>query len=350
MLPYLLSWSVFASAGLADTRRIAGSTLLGLGFFLTLLIGLRHEVGGDWFNYFRYLEHSFGLPLAEVFLEDEPGYGLLNWIAANWGGGVYLVNTACALVFATGLLRFASAQPRPWLALTLAFPYLITVVAMGYSRQGVAIGFELLALLELERNRLFRFLGWIALASSFHRTVLVLLILPASTLSGSLRFSQLIRLALLGGAGYGLYSAILAPELDVYLQGYVEAGYESQGALIRVALCLLPALLFLPNRRRFQLPPDVQRIWSLIALLAVAAAIGLATVASSTAVDRLALYLIPLQLFVGCRLPDTRLFGISPGQWINLLILFSLAVLLVWLLFATYSRWWLPYRNLLLPF
>jgi hypothetical protein len=84
--------------------------------------------------------------------------------------------------------------------------------------------------------------------------------------------------------------------------------------------------------------------------MALAAAIGLFTVASSTAVDRLALYLIPLQLFVGSRLPDTRLFGINASQWNQMLILFSLAVLLVWLLFAGNSHAWLPYRNLLLPF
>jgi len=221
---------------------------------------------------------------------------------------------------------------------------------MGYSRQGVAIGLELLGLLALERGRLLRFLAWIALAATFHRTVLVLLLLPAATLSPNLRFGQLIRLGLLAGAAYGLYSAVIAPDIDYYVQGYLEAEYQSQGALIRVVLCLLPALLFLPNRRRFRLPPDTQRIWTLISLLAVAAAIGLFTVASSTAVDRLALYLIPLQLFVGSRLPDTRLWGLSPGAWKQLLVLFSFAVLIVWLLFAGHSQYWLPYRNLLLPF
>ena len=350
MLPYLLSWGVFASAGLASARRIAGSTLLALGLFLTLLIGLREQVGGDWSTYLPYLDQSTGLPLAEVWLEPEPGYGLLNWIGANGGGGVYLVNTVCGLIFSIGLLQFCRAQPRPWLALTLAFPYLVVVVAMGYSRQGVAIGLEMLALLALQRDRLLQFLLWIALAASFHRTVLVLLLLPAATLSPNLRFGQLIRLALLAGAGYGLYAAVIAPDLDYYVQGYLDIEMQSQGALIRVALCMLPALLFLPNRRRFQLPLITQKIWSLIALLALAAALGLATFASSTAVDRLALYLIPLQLFVGSRLPDTRLWGLSSQSWTQLLVLFSLAVLLVWLNFAAHAYAWLPYRNLLLPF
>jgi hypothetical protein len=350
MLPYLVSWSIFAYAGLGSPRRIATTTVLALAIFLTLLIGLREEVGGDWFNYFPYLERSIGIPFAEVFQEDEPGYGLLNWIAANWGGSVYLVNSLCGLIFSLGLLQFCRAQPRPWLALTLAFPYLITVVAMGYSRQGVAIGLEMIALLALQRDRLLQFLGWIALAATFHRTVLVLLILPASTLSGSLRFSQLIRMLLLIGAAYGLYTAVIAPDIDYYVQGYIEAQYQSQGALIRVVLCLLPALVFLFNRRRFRLPADTQRIWTLVSLLAVAAAIGLFTVASSTAVDRLALYLIPLQIFVGSRIPDTRIFGIAPGSWNQLLIAFSFAVLIVWLLFAGHSEYWLPYRNILLAF
>ena len=350
MIPYLLSWGMLAWAGLGRSRRLAGAASLALLLFFTLLIGLRDQVGGDWFNYFPYLERSLGIPLADVFLEDEPGYALLNWIGANWGGDVYFVNTVCGLVFTIGLLIFCRAQPRPWLALTLAFPYLITVVAMGYSRQGVAIGLEMLALLALQRDQLLRFLGWIVLAATFHRTVLVLLILPASTLSPSLRFTQLLRLALLAGAGFGLYSAILAPDLEYYQSGYLDAQYNSQGALIRVVLCLLPAFAFLLFRRRFRLPPTTQRIWTLISLLAVLAAVGLFTVASSTAVDRLALYLIPLQLFVGSRLPDTRIFGIAPGSWTQLLVAFSLAVLLVWLLFAGHSRFWLPYRNLLLPF
>jgi hypothetical protein len=326
------------------------NAFLALLVFFTLLIGLRDQVGGDWFNYFSYVDRALGIPLADVFLEDEPGYGLLNWFAANWGGNVYLVNTLCGLAFTIGLLIFCRAQPRPWLALTLAFPYLITVVAMGYSRQGVAIGMEMIALLALQRNRLLQFLGWIALAATFHRTVLVLLILPASTLSGNLRFSQLLRLLLLIGSAYGLYSAVIAPDIDYYVQGYIEAQYQSQGALIRLLLCLLPALAFLFNRRRFQLPADTQRIWTFMSLLAVAAAIGLFTIASSTAVDRLALYLIPLQIFVGSRIPDTRIFGIAPASWNQLLIAFSLAVLLGWLLFAGHSQYWLPYRNLLLPF
>ena len=260
------------------------------------------------------------------------------------------MNTLCGLIFAVGLLAFCQAQPRPWLALNLAFPYLITVVAMGYSRQGVAIGLKMIALLALQRDRLLQFLGWIALAAFFHRTVLVMLVLPVSTLSGSLRFSQLIRLGLLAGSAYGLYSSVIAPNITITCGAIMVAGISISRRLDSRGSSACCPLVFLPNRRRFQLSADVQRIWTLISVMAVAAAIGLATVASSTAVDRLALYLIPLQLFVGSRIPDARLFGISPTSWNQLLIALSFVVLMVWLLFAAHSQYWLPYRNLLLPF
>ena len=34
-----------------------------IGITLTLIIGLRHEVGGDWFNYIPYLTRAEGLGL-----------------------------------------------------------------------------------------------------------------------------------------------------------------------------------------------------------------------------------------------------------------------------------------------
>lgn len=349
MVPYFLVWSFLAFLAIASPRsRLQGPASLLFIVFFTLFIGLRDQVGGDWGNYYRYLLAYSDVPFAEVFTKSEPGYGLLNWLGVASGGGVYFVNIICGLIFSIGLLAFCNAQPRPWLALTLAFPYLVLVVAMGYSRQGVAIGIVMLALLSLQRERLVQFLLLIGLAATFHRPVLVMLVLPAATISSSLRASQWIRLIFLSVAGYGLYTSVLASDLADYLDNYVGAEYQSEGALIRVVLCLAPALVFLFNRQQFKLKPTTQRIWTLLSLLAVSAAIGLFTVASSTAVDRLALYLIPLQLFVWSRVPEIRLFGLSPGSLNQLLVLFSLAIMTVWLFFAGNSYAWLPYSNLLL--
>lgn len=221
---------------------------------------------------------------------------------------------------------------------------------MGYSRQGVALGLIMPGMLALERGRLRLFLLCMAGAATFHKTALVMMVLPASTLNPSLRFSQLIRLGLVAVAGFGLFNALLADSIESFQSGYLDASYQSQGALIRVLLCLLPALLFLLSRRRFGLSPEPLRIWSILSLATLLASAALVLSTSSTAVDRISLYLIPLQLFIGSRLPDTRLFNLTPERRNQLLISFSLAVMLVWLLFAFTNFAWLPYRNLLLPF
>jgi len=221
-------------------------------------------------------------------------------------------------------------------------------VGMGYSRQGVAIGLEMLALIVLQRDRTLQYIALIALASTFHRTVLILLILPAFSFSGKLRYSKLIRFILLAGASYGLYSAYIAPSLDYYFSSYMENEFKAEGAMIRVALCFLPAIIFLWNRRAFRLSTTLLSIWTVLSWITIASAFILFVLSSTMVVDRLSLYLIPLQLFVSSRLPETRLLGISPPLWNQMLIFLSLLVMLVWLLFANHAYAWIPYRNLLL--
>jgi hypothetical protein len=347
VITYFLIWALLAGNTLRGARRLGKATEIALMIFLTLFIGLRNEIGADWLNYLPYVDLQHAVPFSEIFHTDEFGYSLLNWLGANWGGGVYLVNSLSALIFSVCLLQFCRVQPRPWLALTLAFPYLVLVVSMGYTRQSVAIGLELLALLALERGRLLWFLSWIAFAAAFHKTALVLMVLPITTLKPSMRFIQLVRLGLVAVAGFGLFNALIAESLDNYQHTYLDAYYQSQGALIRVLLCLAPAVVFLLARRRFGLPHDQMRLWTFLGLGAVLAAVGLAISTSSTAIDRIALYLIPLQLFVGSRLPDACVFGIKPESWNQLLIAISLVVLMVWLFASSYSYWWVPYHNLL---
>jgi hypothetical protein len=69
--------------------------------------------------------------------------------------------------------------------------------------------------------------------------------------------------------------------------------------------------------------------------------------ANSTAVDRIALYVIPLQLVVGAHLPGARLFGLTPKQMMLAALGFCVAVEFVWLNFAVHASYWLPYANVL---
>lgn len=351
LFPYFLIWIWISWSALSESQRWSKLTCFSIWLVFTLLIGLRIEIGVDWDLYFNYLEAQINMPLDNAIFTSEPGYNLVNWISARLGWDIYGVNLICGGLFSAGLVRYCRSKPYPWLALSLAFPYLGIVVAMGYSRQGVAIGLELFALLALERDRLLHFVVWIGLAATFHASALTMLVLPLATIKRSLgRWTGLLRLLLVAIASYGLFDAYLASRVESYISNYVEAQFQSQGALVRVLLCLLPALIFLWKRRQFPISAFQRSTYLLMSCLALVSGIALVVSPSSTAVDRVALYLIPLQIFVGSYIPLIRLQGLSKPLLRQLLVLLSLTVLSVWMFFAPHAYAWIPYRNLLFEF
>lgn len=349
MIPYWLLFFIPAHASLSRRRNVWPQPLvIVLWIALSLFIGLRHEVGGDWFNYLPYVDRAEGVSFADIFQWGDPGYNLLNWIFANSSPGIYGVNLVSGMIFSAGLLYFCREQPRPWLAFTLAIPYLVIVVAMGYSRQGVALGFLMLGLLALERGHLRNFILWTAAAATFHSTALVMLAFIAPAVPGKSLSARFTRLVFLIIAGYFLVQTFLLSNVDQLVSGYIETAYQSEGATVRVVMNLFPALLLLNRLKSFNLSPQQIRVWGGLAIVAVACAVALLLLPdNTTAIDRLSLYVIPLQLFIASRLPDTHLFQFNPNKLTFLLVSYACLVQYVWLNYAANSDSWLPYSSIL---
>jgi hypothetical protein len=325
-----------------DPRRLiqGGPLLLAMAAAAIVMIGFRYEVGGDWINYIDILHditrNGMGGPRAQ-----DPGYGLLNLIAGKAGLGIWFVNFVCALLFVWGLMKFARRQPNPWLVMVVSVPYLIIVVAMGYTRQAVAIGFILAGLADFERGTLTRFIFYMLLATAFHKSAIVVVPLVALTAARNRFMTGVLLLftALL------LYYLFVQASVDKLMTNYVAAEYQSQGAAIRVAMNLPPAVLFLTFYKRFQLSEQQAKLWRNFALGALLALAVLLFTNSSTAVDRLALYLIPLQMFVFGRLPSAfpdR--GRLNAQIIVGIVVYSAAIQFVWLNYAANVDSWIPYK------
>jgi hypothetical protein len=317
-------------------------------FALTILIGLRHEVGGDWDNYIRiFKEISLIEGLSEISLSGDPGYQILNYFSHLLGFGIYGVNFICALIFSIGLTLFCRNLPRPFLALAVAIPYLIIVVSMGYSRQAVAIGLAMIGLVCLGRNKKLLFIFLIFFATTLHKSAILLL--PIYVLSSTK--NKFWSIVWLGIVAISFFIVFVADTLASVYSNYTnleDMASQSDGAFIRLAMNLVPACIYLLFYRRFNLSGIEKPLWWWFSIITIGLMILYFVLPASSALDRIALYMIPLQLVVFSYLPD--IFGRSNAvhRWIILAILcYYSFVLFVWLNFATYSFFWLPYQNLI---
>ena len=350
MLPYWLLFVLFAAGALLTSGRPAverhdATFPFTLACLATVaMIGLRLDVGGDRYHYLEFYERMNLYPLVRAIRMGDPAYALLNWTVRQADLGMWLVNTVCAAIFVTGLAKFALRQPNQWLAVLIAVPYLIIVVAMGYTRQAAAIGLVMWGLAAFDRGRVRPFAVSVLGAVTFHLTAIAMLPLGIMSVTRNKFITSLMMLLLTAT----LYLIFVQGSVDRLVSNYVVSGYSSQGALVRVAMNVPPAIIFLLARQRFALSPESLKLWTNIAVAALVLLGLLAVSNASTAIDRLALYVIPLQIMTLSRMPT--IFGRTVPQALLVtaaLVLYSAAILFVWLNFAQHAFEWLPYNNYL---
>ena len=98
LIPYWLMFLV--PAWLAFRRRAEDDRTQDLGPWIvvwlsfTLLIGLRYEVGGDWYGYKDFYQSVTG-ELIDTLTEPDPAYAALNWLSWYWGWDIYGINFVC---------------------------------------------------------------------------------------------------------------------------------------------------------------------------------------------------------------------------------------------------------------
>jgi len=244
------------------------------------------------------------------------------------------------LIFTYGLIAFCRRMPRPLLALAISIPYLIIVVAMGYTRQSVSIAFLMLGIIWMIDGKTMKALIVLMIATLFHRSaaILVPLLLVAPNKN------RIFQFAFVGLASLAVYESFLSADIDSLYNNYIGSRYASDGALPRVLMNILPAVITIIYRKKFHWKQEERLIWLILSWVAVASGIWLIFSPSSTAVDRVALYLIPLQLYFYSKLPDIIGGTQFARVWMLIIIIFYAVIQFVWLNYANFSHLWIPYR------
>ena len=347
--PYFVLLAVWIIGALQFSRKSSkvyeGAFYTIALLFTTLMIGLRFRVGGDWSTYEEMYDYISFISLEDAARFTDPAYAFLNWISTKVDGGIYIPNMACAAVFMLGLSALVRKQPRPWLAMTVAIPYLVIVVGMGYTRQAAAIGIVCWAIATADDDRIWKIVAKIALAAMFHKTAILFLPILLAPIAK--------RNLLVGALGAILFVLLMALVLggssDRLIANYVNSNYQSSGAAIRISMNVLAAVAFVYFRKKFLISPEERIIWAIMSGLSLASVLGLVISSSSVGVDRLSLFLIPLQVFVYSNLPSlSNSTDKSKTVFTFSVIFYSFAVQYVYFVYGDFSYTWLPYRNIVL--
>lgn len=352
MYLYWILFSAFAAGALLSKPQSEKAPLsvflLIAATAMFLFIGLRWQVGADWIPYEEiYVDISRSDLLTAIEL-TEPGYALLNWIAVRLGLDIWAVNLVCALLFVWGLVNFARIQSNPWLAIVVAIPFMVIVVAMGYTRQGAAMGVAMLGLSSLNKNAVTRSFFLIIFASMFHRSAIILVPLVGLTYTRN-KIQTFILMIL---ASFFAYYFLLDAAIDRYSATYVEQVYQADGAGVRLAMNIIPSLLVLIIPSRLQLEGSEKRLWTIFALLGLLLNLLYLLIDSNVAIDRIGVYLIPFQMMALSRLPVamgqlTNSKRIIPLTFAFFVTSYAGAIQFVWLNYATNAQFWVPYKSLL---
>ncbi len=340
MTPYISLFFLlvfFATNPIYFTHRFRIIGLIAIMTCFVIFTGLRDGIGTDWENYLALLK-TFESKKNLIKILIDPSYSLLNIVSIKLGLGIHFINLVCSSIFMMGIYALCIRQPNPWLALSIAAPYLIFVVSMNYTRQSAAIGLFILAILSINSNKRLKYIIYTILAISFHKTALLLLLFFPRIFKKKLTITYVSSVATIT-----FLFTFFWPYITGLFSVYVENRMESSGALVRILITGLAGLSFFYFKDLWKkMYKNDYYCWKWFSFLSIIC-VPMVFLAS-TAVDRIGLYLLPLQVASFSKLPFF-FTGITRTTIFSIIIFFYAALLIYWLNYSIYAKCcWLPYK------
>lgn len=345
MLIYIATFLAFAMVAISKTWKKDNYVVFTAAIFcyLTLFLGYRYQIGVDWFTYELIFLENVRAPLLAALAEGDSAYSLVNWLVGRAGGHVWHVNLICAAIFSFGLVTFCNMLPRPGLALLVALPTLIIITAMGYTRQSVSVGCIMLACYHFRGSIDWRWLGWLCLGLLFHKSTL--LIFPAFVLAGSR--NRWVSIVVGGGVLVGAFLLVVAGGLGDTLALYLEGDIDSSGALPRIIVGVVSGAAFFMIRDRTEIFGEREQLFRNMAIMMIVMLPLYFMIPSRTIIDRVGILLVPFQSMAYAGLAAS-LWRRNPTHEIaftmGIVVMYGI-LLGIWLLFATFADYWIPYFN-----
>ena len=317
-----------------------------LVFIIFLFIGLRHEVGGDWFNYTAYINDIKNNPKTVFNFKGDLFFNFILYIFKDFDYSIYYVNLISSFIFVSSLYLYSLQQNKPVMVFVVSFPILILILSMGYTRQSIAFGVLIFSILALNKGKNLSFVFLIIIGSLFHKSLILFIILLIVNFKLKLKY-LLVPFFLVVSTMILIYY-FKTDTVNYYINTYIGDGQhlESKGALYRYLVNLLPAIIFLLFLPKFSNRNSEFKIMLFFSILTIMGSLTYSY--ASTFIDRMGFYLAILQLYIFSNL-DLIIKDRLLNKITYVVVLFIyFAVLTIWLNFSKYSFTdWTPYKNIL---
>ena len=358
--------SLFAYQEIYKPKPLNLFSFIFLAIGLSLFIGLRNEIGCDWEGYKKIFELTNCIPnlgnnqcdfnsignTFDYLTFKEVGFSSLNFIVKKFGGNYYYVKYISSLFFVIPLLYFCSNLKRPFLAILISYPYLITVIGLASIRQSIAIGFLMVCITELKRNKFYTYYLYNFLGNIFHYSSIIFIFLPLLIQEKESHKLKKVKKALIIILPFIFIFIFLSFFLkDNYLihqfNGYFNypKTLPIKSTLIIWIMITIPSATILFNYKYFK-SDDKNKFWRNFSIIGILMFFSIFF--NKIIALRSLLYFIPIKIYAFSNLTEIKIFHKSPRMVYLAIIFFSISTLTIWLNFANHSYCYLPYKNLLL--
>lgn len=349
MLAYVGVYFWLAVTALAAQERAQRGWVIFFAIFLLWYMGARDTVGCDWWGYL----HRFNVvPLNQPFTAilsdfDEPGFWLLMKFVRENGLHYLWLNFIATVIMLICFVVFCRAHRNSLVILALMFPVIIVQLGMSGIRQGIAVGFVLVATVAWMRGSKSWTAIWIIAGSLFHTSVLMFL--PLVPMAG-----RKVTTTWLFGA-----TALLSPlvvflmgdRVETYSDRYLDnSDITSNGALLRYILLLIPAVFYWKYKDKLKVAfPEsfeLMRLTTALTFSLIPVAIF-----SSILLHRVIYYIMPLSILTFVALAHVAFPKMGRKSVLFLPIAVYGLYSVAWFLFSYHANvCYIPYQNFWSPF
>ena len=340
--------SIFYITNLKIDKNFRNFLLFFFCIFLILFIGFGHNSGGDWGNtVIDFYKNADRFEFDRIAFRGDYLYELISYLDFIFFKNFYILTTFWAIIFIFFLYIFLKNYNQVFLGFLISIPYLITVVAMGFFRQGGALSLCIIGLNFLIKKKYLYFYFFIFLAILIHKSSIVFLFLPLIFSNGIKKI--LLNIILISILVSFLLLFIKEDLIRLFFYYAGDGKYlVSDGAFFRSLINVVPAILFLLLRKKIKLIfPIEYKIFYPFALIQLS--LIFLSFNFSTLADRMAIYTAPFHLFVFVNL--FCFFNKKFKNLINILILFYFNFYyFLWLTYGSFTAAWFPYKNIIIEY